>query len=118
MKYKVCLDPGHGTGEMNQSPDGRYLEYKFAWDMANRIKLLLEATKMVEVKLTKTNESETPSLTYRANVANNWGADIFISLHSNAVGAGQWKDSVHGLTVWTYAEGGKRDVLANTILEG
>ena len=34
-KLKVCLDAGHGIREMNQSPDGSYIEHKFALDMAN-----------------------------------------------------------------------------------
>ena len=64
---KVCLDPGHGTREMNQSPDGRYIEYKFALDMAFRIREHLIRCG-VDVKLTK-EDSSTPSLTERANIA-------------------------------------------------
>lgn len=116
-KYKVCLDPGHGINELNQSPDGKYFEYKFAWDMSQRIKKLLEDTGKFDVLVTKDSAKECMGLTKRATKANLWGADIFISLHSNAIGAGQWADRTHGLTTWTYAAGGKRDVLANLILE-
>ena len=114
-KFKVCLDAGHGIKEPNQSPDGRYLEYKFAWDIANRVKDLLEQTERFDVLLTKDTETATPSLTERANKANAFNADIFISQHSNAVSGG-WNNTIHGLTVWIYANGGKREELARHLL--
>ncbi|KAB4867678.1 hypothetical protein GAG84_26325, partial [Bacteroides thetaiotaomicron] len=36
MGKKVCLDPGHGPGCVNGSPDGSYKEHEFAWDMSQR----------------------------------------------------------------------------------
>ena len=111
---KVCLDPGHGTGETNQSPDGTYFEHEFALDMANRIRPHLIRCG-VDVKLTR-EDSSTPSLTARAATANTFGADLLVSLHSNAVGGNGWNDTVHGLSVWTYAQGGERDKAANVLL--
>lgn len=114
-KMKVCLDPGHGTREMNQSPDGAYIEHKFALDMANRIRTHLVRCG-VDVKLTR-EDSSTPSLTERANIANAYKADLFVSLHSNAVGGSGWDDKTRGLTVWTYAAGGERNRAANILLD-
>ena len=111
---KVCLDPGHGNKELNQSPDGSYFEHEFALDMANRIREHLVRCG-VDVKLTR-EDSSTPGLTERATIANTWGADLYVSLHSNAVSGG-WNDNTHGLTVWTYAKGGERDRAANLLLE-
>ena len=111
---RVCLDPGHGTKEMNQSPDGRYIEHEFALDMANRIRTHLIRCG-VDVKLTR-EDSSTPSLTERANIANAYGADLFVSLHSNAVSGG-WDDKTRGLTVWTYAAGGERHRAANILID-
>lgn len=113
-KMKVCLDPGHGTAEMNQSPDGTYIEHEFALDMANRIRAHLVRCG-VEVKLTR-EDSTTPSLTARAATANAFGADLFVSLHSNATGGKGWNETAHGLTVWTYAAGGNRDKAAKLLL--
>lgn len=115
-KYKVCLDPGHGIKEPNQSPDGRYLEYKMAWALSNKIKELLESTERFDVILTKKSEGETPSLAARAKIANDADADIFWSTHSNAV-AGGWNDTIHGITAWIYALGGQREKLARHFLE-
>jgi len=111
---KVCLDPGHGTNEMNQSPDGTYFEHEFALDMANRIRTHLFRCG-VNVKLTR-EDSSTPSLTARAATANTFGADLFVSLHSNATGGTGWNDTAHGLSVWTYAAGGERDKAANLLI--
>lgn len=112
---RVCLDPGHGTKEMNQSPDGRYIEYKFALDMAYRIREHLIRCG-VDVRLTK-EDSSTPSLTERANIANAFKADLFVSLHSNAIGGSGWDDKTQGLTVWTYAAGGERNRAANILID-
>ena len=113
-KMKVCLDPGHGARETNQSPDGAYIEHKFALNMANRIRGHLVRCG-VDVKLTR-EDSSTPSLTERANIANAYKADLFVSLHSNAVGGSGWSDNTRGLTVWTYAAGGERDRAAKLLL--
>ena len=34
MSKRVCLDPGHGPGNVNGSADGTYLEYEFTMDLA------------------------------------------------------------------------------------
>lgn len=115
-RFKVVLDPGHGTGEPNCSPDKRYYEYQFAWDLANRVKDLLQQTERFDIKMTKTDEQATPGLSTRAATANAFDADIYVSLHSNAVKGG-WNDKTHGLTAWIYAAGGKREELAKHLLE-
>ena len=42
-KPVVCLDPGHGPGNVNGSADGTYKERDFTWDMYTRLRPLLEA---------------------------------------------------------------------------
>lgn len=112
----VCLDPGHGPGCVNGSPDGSYREYEFAWDMGQRVRRLLEA-RGVKVIMTKT-ESEYPSLTTRANVSNRAGADLFLSLHSNATGAKGWSVT-RGLIVYTSMAGASagRNIAANCVIK-
>jgi len=114
ITMKVCLDAGHGLKELNQSPDGTYFEHEFALDMANRVRTHLVRCG-VDVKLTR-EDSSTPTLTERATIANNFDADLFVSLHSNATSGSGWNDTAHGLSVWTYAEGGERDEAANLLL--
>lgn len=88
-KPVVCLDPGHGPGNVNGSPDGSYKEREFTWDMYTRLKPLLEA-QGVTVVGTRPNQADYPSLTERAAVSNKAGADLFVSIHSNAAGNGGW----------------------------
>lgn len=114
-KYLVCIDPGHGHGTVNGSPDGTYKEREFAWDMGKRITALLEAAG-VSVILTRTEDTK-PRLTERAGVSNNVGADLFVSLHSNATGGSGWSDP-SGLLIYTSQAGetAQRNKAARAIL--
>lgn len=114
-KHTVCLDPGHGPGNVNGSPDGTYKEWEFTWDMAKRIKPLLEA-QGVGVVLTKTADNY-PSLTDRANISNKATPDCFVSIHTNAYGEGGWS-SASGLEIYTSAGPmtAKRNVLASDLV--
>lgn len=114
-KHTVCLDPGHGPGNVNGSPDGTYKEWEFTWDMAQRIKPLLEA-QGVGVVLTKTADNY-PSLTERANISNKAKPDCFVSIHTNAAGEGGWS-SASGLEIYTSAGPmtAQRNVLASDLV--
>ena len=114
-KHTVYLDPGHGPGNVNGSPDGTYKEWEFTWDMAQRIKPLLEA-QGVGVVLTKTADNY-PSLTDRANISNKATPDCFVSIHTNAYGEGGWS-SASGLEIYTSAGPmtAKRNVLASDLV--
>ena len=110
----VCIDPGHGgTESANGSPDGTYKEHEFTLDLALRLRKLL--TGKVNVLLTRTVDM-TVALNKRAQIANEGGTDVFVSLHSNAAAGTGWSDA-HGLCAYTYAAGGERDKLANAILD-
>ena len=115
-KKIVCLDPGHGPGCVNGAPDGSYKEHEFAWDMGQRVKAYLERCG-VSVVLTRT-ETGYPSLTQRAQTSNSAGADLFVSLHSNAAGNDGWYDA-SGFLVYTSAAGetAGRNKAARAILD-
>ena len=114
-KHTVCLDPGHGPGNVNGSPDGTYKEWEFTWDMAQRIRPLLEA-QGVGVVLTKTADNY-PSLTERANISNKAKPDCFVSIHTNA-GQGKGWSSGSGLEIYTSAGPmtAQRNVLASRLV--
>ena len=114
-KHTVCLDPGHGPGNVNGSPDGTYKEWEFTWDMAQRVKPLLEA-QGVGVVLTKTTDNY-PSLTERANISNKAKPDCFVSIHTNA-GQGKGWSSGSGLEIYTSAGPmtAQRNVLASKLV--
>lgn len=112
---KVVLDAGHDASNLaNKSPDGTYYEHEFALDMAQRIRNHLVRC---GVEVTETRpDGKAVSLADRCKIANAIsGLDLFVSLHSNAVGGG-WS-SARGWSCYIYAEGGNREKAARAILQ-
>lgn len=115
--YHVCLDPGHGPGCANRSPDGVYEEQELSKDLANRIASLLRE-RGITITFTR-HEKDYPSLRNRCEVANAiCGLDLFVSLHSNASGNGGWSDAC-GHLVFTSGAGDseRRNRAARAILQ-
>ena len=118
----VCLDPGHGVESPGKcSPDKSYYEHEFALDMARRIQVHLERCG-VRVVLTRTDEhcptgkADTNDLLKRVAISDAAGADLFVSLHSNASG-NEWSNA-SGLMIYTSAgpETASRNVAAKAVL--
>lgn len=118
----VCLDPGHGVESPGKcSPDKSYYEHEFALDMARRIQTHLERCG-VRVVLTRTDEhcptgkADTNDLLKRVAISDAAGADLFVSLHSNASG-NEWSNA-SGLMIYTSAgpETASRNVAAKAVL--
>ena len=118
----VCLDPGHGVESPGKcSPDKSYYEHEFALDMARRIQVHLERCG-VRVVLTRTDEhcptgkANTNDLLKRVAISDAAGADLFVSIHSNASG-NEWSNA-SGLMIYTSAgpETASRNVAAKAVL--
>ncbi len=94
---KICLDPGHGghadRPRWKRGPTD-YREAVMNWKVANYLEDFLEETG-ARVKLTRSGDVAV-SLKERVNIANEWGADIFISLHHNAAS----RPSANRTTTW------------------
>lgn len=112
--HVVCLDPGHGPGCVNGSPDGSYREFEFTWDMSQRVKNHLERCGIHTI-MTK-EEGGYPSLTQRCKISNQAQDDLFVSFHSNASGIG-WTPP-RGLLIYTSQgpEGAARNKAARAVL--
>lgn len=122
MSKIVCLDPGHGVESSGKcSPDKSYYEHEFALDMARRIKTHLERCG-IRVALTRTDEhcptgkADTNDLLKRVAISDAAGADLFVSLHSNASG-NEWSNA-SGLMIYTSAgpDTASRNVAAKAVL--
>ena len=84
-KFKVCLDAGH-YGKYNRSPAvPAYYESVRMWDLHLMLKAELEKYG-IEVVLTRADQAKDMEL-YKRGAASK-GCDLFLSLHSNAVGSG------------------------------
>lgn len=76
----IVLDPGHGGGDLGTSVGGLY-EKDLTLDLARRLRrLLLEQG--FSVHLTRDADTRL-SLRERARLANDLGADLFLSIHLN-----------------------------------
>lgn len=95
----VCLDPGHAVGNRNGSPCGTYFEWEFAQDVCSRAAEIIVRIPGLEYVMTK--EADTSAtLAERVMVAEDAGADLFLSQHTNAYGTG-WT-SPNGFGVYRY----------------
>ena len=90
---KIVLDPGHGGGSRGtQAPEG-LVEKTLTLDIAERLRRLLE--KDFQVVMTREGDRDV-SLERRGTLANEAGADIFVSIHLN------WIENQRSRGVETY----------------
>jgi len=114
---KILIDNGHGADTKGKrSPDGRLLEYKYAREIAERIERELK-TKGYDVQriVPEQNDVPLPERARRVNeICGRLGTAnvIFISIHCNAAGNGQWLNA-RGWSAFTSRGQTKADILAN-----
>lgn len=94
---KIFLDPGHGGQDPGAISNG-LKEKDLVLDIAKRAQKKLKQYAGVEIKLSRTSDKFL-SLSERAKLANNWGADYFLSLHTNAGGGKGYEDFIYNRTV-------------------
>ena len=113
---KICIDPGHAGGSVDPGAVGivGVPESVIALQMAEKLAAKLQAIGH-EVMLTRTAEGDaaSDSLLYRAQMANEWGADLFISLHCNSFA----NQGAKGFEIWTSPGQNESDVVATMVFE-
>lgn len=83
-RFTIVLDPGHGGKDHGCSGHGS-IEKKIVLDISKRVReRLLEDTNKFSVILTRNQDRFVP-LYKRADIANSLKADLFISIHCNAI---------------------------------
>lgn len=82
---KVTLDPGHGWSDSGGASANGMLERVISLDIANLIKPILEEAG-IEVSMTRIGDEPTLPLSTAAIRANQFQADIVVSIHTNAGG--------------------------------
>jgi len=94
MSKKVYLDPGHGGSDPGAVRNG-LREKDLTLAIAKRIeKILKKDYEGVQVKLSRTTDKFV-SLSNRAKMANDWEADVFVSIHINAGGGTGYEDFIY-----------------------
>lgn len=103
---RVVIDPGHGGSDPGAVGNG-IVEKEINLAVGLRLRELLELDTLDtngggEWEVLMTREADTTvSLIARSNLANNWPADRFVSIHHNAFG----QSSANGTETFSFAEG-------------
>ena len=106
--YKVFIDPGHG-GYDNGAVQNGVLEDEINLQISQKIEAKLKA-KGVQVKMSRYDDTYL-SLTDRTRMANNWGSDIFVSIHQNSATS----SSANGIETYYYSQRQDSKELASEI---
>ena len=91
MAIKVYIDQGHNPRSYNTGAEGNgYFEQDITYRIGILLNQYFESNPAFETKLSRPDEdtilgtSNSTSLTARVREANVWGANLFLSLHTNA----------------------------------
>lgn len=83
--FKIFLDAGHGGSDRANKGKNGYIEADGMLDLTLKLRDELLSTGAFEVKMSREKDA-TVGVRERGNMAARWGADMFISEHSNATG--------------------------------
>ncbi|TFE26279.1 N-acetylmuramoyl-L-alanine amidase family protein [Cohnella luojiensis] len=81
--YKIMIDPGHGGKDPGATGDSGNEEKDLNLSLALKVLDLFKNDPRFEIRLTRTDDTFV-ELEDRAKLANEWGADVFISIHGNS----------------------------------
>ena len=120
MSIKIYIDQGHNPVNPNAGAEGNGLrEQDLVYTIGQRLADRLRANPDFEVRLsrptrdTQLGSTTATSLSARVNEANRWGADYFISLHTNAASS----PSASGTEAYAYARGTRAFAFGEDILD-
>jgi N-acetylmuramoyl-L-alanine amidase len=119
VAIKIYVDQGHNPVNPNAGAEGQGLrEQNIVYRIGQELATLLRADPAFEVRLSRPTEqtqlgsSNASSLAARVKDANDWGADYFISLHTNASELA----AATGSEAFAYSRGGAGFALGEDIL--
>ena len=119
MAIKIYIDQGHNPSPPNTGAEGNGLrEQDITYEVGVRLAELLRQNGNFDVRLsrpsrqTQLGNSNASSLRARVDEANSWGADYFVSIHTNA----SVEKSANGTEVLVYSQPSTSANLAEDIL--
>ena len=104
QRVVVVIDPGHGGVDPGTIGIGGLREIDIVLPIALQVASLLEA-QGVQVIMTR-REDVTLELQPRVNIAENANANLFVSIHANAINLS--RPDVNGLESYYYSDAGRR----------
>ncbi len=121
MAIKIFIDQGHNPQNPNAGAEGNGLrEQDITYDTGLRLASLLRDNGNFEVRLSRNTPTEqlgtsnASSLAERVRAANDWGADYFISLHTNA----STDPSASGTEAYAFSSNSRGFALGESIVAG
>jgi len=101
-KPVIVIDAGHG-GVDPGAASGEVLEKDVVLSVARHLRTMLAVKGRYEVHMTRASDVFV-SLDRRLALSRQKGADLFISIHADAIGATEFAQNVRGATVYTLSE--------------
>ncbi|MBR0277660.1 MAG: N-acetylmuramoyl-L-alanine amidase [Clostridia bacterium] len=108
MAIKIFIDQGHNPRTVNTGAEGNGIfEQNVTYEVGNYLYELLRQNPNFEVRRSRTSPdqvlgtSNASSLRTRVEMANSWGADYFVSIHTNA----SLNPAANGTEVYVYRTG-------------
>ena len=121
MAIRIYIDQGHNPEAPNAGAEGNGLrEQDITYRVGEELAALLRANGNFDVRLSRPTPTSslgttnTTSLRARVDDANAWGADYFISIHTNA----SENPSVSGVEAFSYARPSAAFSLGEDIIRG
>ena len=119
MAIKIYIDQGHNPSPPNTGAEGNgYREQDITYAVGQSLATRLRNDGRFEVRLsrptptTQVGTSNSSSLRQRVDEANSWGADYFISIHTNA----SVSQNARGTEVLVYSSPSRAASLAEDVL--
>ncbi|WP_216902768.1 N-acetylmuramoyl-L-alanine amidase [Synechococcus sp. CCY 9618] len=100
-RFRVVIDPGHGGPDPGAVGIGGLRETDIVLDVGLQVAQLLQA-RGVQVLMTRTSEVDV-DLPPRVSLANNSNADVFVSIHANALSMA--RPDVNGVETFYFQAG-------------
>jgi N-acetylmuramoyl-L-alanine amidase len=114
-KPVIVIDPGHGGLDPGAIGAGGLFEKSLVMAVSRQLRAILAASGHYVVVMTR-NSDIFVSLEQRLRLSRQHGADLFVSIHADAVGTQDLAPNIRGATVYTLSEQeNAADVLAGLV---
>ena len=102
-RFTIVIDPGHGGPDSGAVGHRGILEKDVVLAVANRLKEILRASRKYRVVMTRKKDVFV-ALDDRVEIARQLRADLFLSLHADAIPQKGLTASVRGATIYTLSQ--------------
>ena len=99
----IVLDPGHGGIDPGTVAVGNLTEKAVVLAVALQVRAILQQSRRFEVLMTRAEDTFV-SLDRRLAISQRNGADLFVSIHADAIAEKELAHAVRGATIYTMSE--------------